>query len=53
MSDIILDRNELKKLVKEAMDEWAAECSYLTQDTGEGRYYCSKQDCEGVEFSAK
>jgi len=44
-------RNEIKSIVREAMDEWAADCSYLTQNEGDGKYYCSKQDCEGVRFS--
>ena len=44
-------RNEIKSIVREAMDEWTRECSYLTQNEGKGRYYCSKQDCEGVEFN--
>jgi len=46
-------RGEIKSIVREAMDEWAADCSYLTQTQGDGRYYCSKQDCEGVEFNDK
>ncbi len=44
-------REEIKSIVREAMDEWASECSYLTQNEGDGRYYCSKQDCEGVKFT--
>ena len=44
-------RREMKALVREAMDEWSAECRYLTQEQGDARYYCSKPDCEGVEFS--
>ena len=44
-------REEVKSIVREAMDEWAADCSYLTQNEGDGKYYCSKQDCEGVRFS--
>ena len=43
-------RKEIKKVVREAMDEWTADCQYLTQDRGEGTYYCSKPDCEGVRF---
>ena len=43
-------RNEIKKIVREAMDEWTSECQYLTQDKGDGTYYCSKKDCEGVRF---
>ena len=43
-------RREMKAIVREAMDEWAASCQYLTQDKGAGRYYCSKPDCEGVGF---
>ena len=43
-------RNEIKSIVREAMDEWASEVEYLTPNKGEGRYYCSKPDCEGVRF---
>ena len=43
-------RGEIKKVVREAMDEWADGVSYLTPNEGEGRYYCSKADCEGVRF---
>ena len=43
-------RREIKKLVREAMDEWTEDCQYLTQDRGKGTYYCSKPDCEGVRF---
>ena len=43
-------RNEIKKIVRESMDEWTSECQYLTQDKGDGTYYCSKKDCEGVRF---
>ena len=44
-------RREIKKVVREAMDEWADGVSYLTPNQGEGRYYCSKADCEGVRFN--
>ena len=44
-------RDEIKKIVRESMDEWTSECQYLTQDKGDGTYYCSKKDCEGVRFS--
>ena len=44
-------RREIKAIVREAMDEWSQECSYLTQNEGDGRYYCSKPDCEGVKFN--
>ena len=44
-------REEIKSIVREAMDEWTSECQYLTQDKGDGTYYCSKKDCEGVRFS--
>jgi len=44
-------REEVKSIVREAMDEWTAECEYLTKATDEdGRYYCSKPDCGGVRF---
>ena len=36
----------------EALREWVKETEYLTQATDpEGRYYCSKSDCEGVKFN--
>ncbi len=38
-------RREIKKIVREAMDEWTEDCQYLTQDRGKGTYYCSKPDC--------
>ena len=44
-------RREIKKVVREALDEWADGVSYLTPNQGEGRYYCSKADCEGVRFN--
>ena len=44
-------KREMKAVVREAMDEWASECRYLTQEQGDARYYCSKPDCEGVEFN--
>ena len=44
-------RREIKKVVREAMDEWADGVSYLTPNQGEGRYYCSNADCEGVRFN--
>ena len=44
-------KREMKELIKEAMDEWTANCSYLNQNEWEGRYYCSKPDCEGVKFN--
>ncbi len=47
-------RNWIKGIVLEAMREWVKETEYLTQPTDpEGRYYCSKSDCEGVRFSDK
>ena len=45
-------KREMKAIVREAMDEWTANCEYLTQTTDkDGRYYCSKSDCEGVRFN--
>ena len=45
-------KREMKAIVKEAMDEWTANCEYLTIKTDEeGRYSCSKSDCEGVKFN--
>ena len=46
-------RDEIKKIVREAMDEWTDSCEYLTPNRGEGRYYCSKPDCEGVSFNTE
>jgi hypothetical protein len=47
-------RDEIKSIVREAMDEWTSECEYLTKSTDkDGRYYCSKSDCEGVRFNDK
>jgi hypothetical protein len=46
------ERNEIKEIVLEALREWVKETEYLTQATDpEGRYYCSKSDCEGVKFN--
>ena len=45
-------RNWIKGIVLEAMREWVKETEYLTQPTDpEGRYYCSKSDCEGIRFN--
>ena len=47
-------RDEIKSIVREAVDEWTSECEYLTNSTDkDGRYYCSKSDCEGVRFNDK
>ena len=47
-------RKEIKSIVREAMDEWVKEVEYLHQPTDkDGRYYCSKSDCEGVRFGEK
>ena len=44
-------RKEIKSIVREAMDDWVKDVEYLTQPTNkDGRYYCSKSDCEGVRF---
>ena len=46
------ERAELKEIMLEALREWVKEAEYLTQATDpEGRYYCSKSDCEGVKFN--
>ncbi len=48
------DKEDIKKIVLEALREWVKETEYLTQPTDpEGRYYCSKSDCEGVRFNDK
>ena len=45
-------KREMKAIVKEAMEEWTANCEYLTlKPDEEGRDYCSKSDCEGVKFN--
>ena len=47
-------RKEIKKVVREAMDDWVKDVEYLHQPTdNNGRYYCSKSDCEGVRFNDK
>ena len=46
-------KREMKIIVREAMDEWADGIDYLTPNKGEGRYCCSKPDCEGVKFSGE
>ena len=46
-------KREMKALVREAMDEWADGVTYLTPNKGEGLYYCSKPECEGVKFSGE
>ncbi len=44
-------REEVKSIVREAMDEWTEDCEYLTKATEDGkRYYCSKAGCQGVKF---
>tara|TARA_B100000927_G_scaffold72327_1_gene57493 strand:- start:234 stop:437 length:204 start_codon:yes stop_codon:yes gene_type:complete len=44
-------KKEIKSIVREAMDEWVKDVEYLTQPTDkDGRYFCSKPDCEGVRF---
>ena len=46
------ERAELKEIMIEALREWVKETEYLTQPTDpEGRYYCSKPNCEGVRFT--
>ena len=46
-----MDRAEVKEVVLEALREWVKETEYLTQPTApDGRYYCSKANCEGVRF---
>ena len=46
------ERAELKEIMLEALREWVKETEYLTQAPDpEGRYYCSKSDCEGVKFN--
>ncbi len=45
------ERSEIKQIVLEALREWVKETEYLTQVTDhDGRYYCSKANCEGVRF---
>jgi len=41
-----------KEIMLEALREWVSETEYLTQPTDpEGRYFCSKSNCEGVRFN--
>ena len=48
------ERAELKEIMLEALREWVKETEYLTQATDvEGRYYCSKSNCEGIRFEDK
>ena len=55
MSESCLVKNlghaSFNECVSEAMDDWVKDVEYLTQPTNkDGRYYCSKSDCEGVRF---
>ena len=50
-----MKKKELKRLVnkavKKALKEWEKEVEYLHSPEGDdGRYYCSRMDCEGVRF---
>ena len=48
---MLIEEETIKRLVKEALDEWVQGVEYLHSPTSsEGRYYCSKPDCEGVRF---
>ena len=41
----------VKECVKEALQEWESGVEYLHSPTDpEGRYFCSKADCEGVRY---
>jgi len=41
----------IKECVKEALQEWESSVEYLHSPTDpEGRYYCSKPDCEGIRY---
>ena len=49
-----MKKKKLKKLIKEALDEWVKNVEYLHSPTDtKGRYFCSKPDCEGVKFKDK
>ena len=55
---MIMKKKELKKLVnkavKKALKEWETGVEYLhSPESDDGRYYCSRMDCEGVRFKPK
>lgn len=44
--------SSFKEVMLEALREWVKETEYLTTATDdEGRYFCSKSNCEGVKFT--
>ena len=50
-----VERDTLKEVVRErvveALKDWERGVEYLHSPTSdEGRYYCSRPDCEGVRF---
>ena len=48
---MIMNENEIKRAVLEALNEWVKEVEFLhSPESDEGRYYCSKANCEGVRF---
>ena len=48
---MIMNENEIKRAVREALNEWVKEVEFLhSPESDEGRYYCSKANCEGVRF---
>ena len=43
----------MKEIDARSIERVGKETEYLTQATDpEGRYYCSKSDCEGVKFNS-
>ena len=48
---MIMNKKEIKQAVREALNEWVKEVEFLhSPESNEGRYYCSKVNCEGVRF---
>jgi len=49
-----MNKDEMKEVMKEALREWVGEVEFLhTHETHEGRYYCSRANCEGIRFPGK
>ena len=53
-----MDKEELIHLIKvalrDALNERESKVEYLhSPDSDQGRYYCSKPNCEGVRFQTK
>ena len=55
---MIMKKKKLRKIVNEAVQqalkEWESGVEYLhSPEDDDGRYYCSRMDCEGVRFQSK